>query len=129
MRYVIFCLVLLLATIGFAQQPRPSGPPPYQAPPTLPDGSQTPPDQMPPDMEAPAHQHAAAAQIQEQIMDHFGSEPTLSHTSLNASVDEDSVVLTGTVDTEREHDDAVRIARSYAGDRKIVDKINIRKQT
>jgi osmotically-inducible protein OsmY len=36
-----------------------------------------------------------------------------------------SVTLTGSVDTERQHDLALRIAQSYAGDRKVVDKLKI----
>jgi osmotically-inducible protein OsmY len=37
-------------------------------------------------------------------------------------------MLTGSVDTERQHNLALRIAQSYAGDRKIADKIKIRRQ-
>jgi len=37
--------------------------------------------------------------------------------------------LTGTVDSEKQHDLAVRIAQSFAGDRQVVDKIKIRQQT
>jgi hypothetical protein len=36
------------------------------------------------------------------------------------------VTLTGSVDTERQHDLALRITKSYAADRKIVDKIKVR---
>ena len=129
MRHVVFCLALLLATWGFAQQQRPSAPPPYQTPPTLPEGSQTPRDQMPPDMQAPASETASAQQVEQQIMEKLGSEPTLAKTSVRAKVDDESVLLTGTVDTQTEHDVAVRVAQSYAGDRKIIDKINIRQQT
>jgi hypothetical protein len=126
---VVFCFVLLLATLGFAQQQPPPTSPPYQTPPTFPEGSQTPREEMPPDMQAPAPETASAGQVEQQIMQHLSSEPTLAHTSVGAKVDERSVLLTGTVDTQTEHDVAVRIAQSYAGGRKIVDKINIRQQT
>ncbi len=131
MRHAAFCFVLLLATLGFAQQQPPPTSPPYQSPPTFPEGSQsqTPREQMPPDMQAPAPETASAGQVEQQIMKHLSSEPTLAHTNVAAKVDEDSVLLTGTVDTQTEHDVAVRIAQSYAGGRKIVDKINIRQQT
>jgi hypothetical protein len=128
MKHVVIGFVLLVATLGFAQQQPPSTSPPYQTPPTLPEGSQAPREQMPPDMDAPAHE-ASVAQVEQQIMDHLSAEPTLAHTNVGAKVDEDSVLLTGTVDTQTEHDVAVRIAQSYAGGREIVDKINIRKQT
>jgi len=39
------------------------------------------------------------------------------------------VTLSGTVNTEQQHDLALRIAHSYAGDRKIVDKIELMQQT
>ena len=41
----------------------------------------------------------------------------------------DKLVLTGNVDTETQHDLALRIAQSYAGDRRIVDKIKVKQQT
>ena len=129
MRHVLFCFVLFLATLGFAQQQPPPTSPPYRTPPTLPEGSQTPREQMPPDMEAPVPETAPVGQVQQQITEHLSSELTLAHTDVAAKVDEDSVLLTGTVDTQTEHDVAVRIAQSYAGDRKIIDKINIRQQT
>jgi osmotically-inducible protein OsmY len=39
------------------------------------------------------------------------------------------VILTGTVASEEQHDLALRIAQSYAGDRKIVDKIKLTQLT
>jgi FtsZ-interacting cell division protein YlmF len=128
MRHVVFCFVLFLASLGFAQQQPPSTSPPYQTPPTLPGGSLTPREQMPPDMQAPRPKTTSAEQVEQQIMQHLSSEPTLAHTTAAAKVDEDSVVLTGSVDTETEHDVAVRIARSYADHRRIVDEIKIRQQ-
>ena len=44
-------------------------------------------------------------------------------------MDENSVILTGRVDSEQQHDLALRIAQSYAGDRKIVDKIKVAQAT
>jgi osmotically-inducible protein OsmY len=124
MRHIVFCLTLLLASLGFAQQQLPSTSPR----PTLPEGQQTPREQLPPDMQAPTPETTSAEQVELQIMEHLSSDPTLAHTTAAAKVDEDSVVLTGSVDTETEHDVAVRIARSYAGDRRIVDEIKIRQQ-
>jgi len=45
------------------------------------------------------------------------------------SDDENTVLLTGNVDSEQQHDLALRIAQSYAGDRKIVDKIKVTQAT
>ena len=49
----------------------------------------------------------------------------LSNTRVTASVDGTSVVLAGAVENERERDLAIRIAQSYAGQRRIVDNIAI----
>ena len=132
MKHIVFCLVLLLATIGFAQQqgqPPPTTSPPYQTPPTFPEGRQPPRAQVPPDTQAPPPQTMSTEQVEQQITQHLSSEPALANTTVDAKTDESSVVLTGNVNTETQHDLAVRIAQSYAGDRKIVDKIKVKEQT
>jgi hypothetical protein len=132
MKHILFCFVLLLASIGVAQQqgqPPPTTSPPYQTPPTFPEGRQTPRAQMPPDTQAPLSQTMSSERVEQQITQRLSSEPALAKSNVDAKVDENSVVLTGTLDTETQHDLAVRIAQSYAGDRKIVDKIKIKRQT
>ena len=132
MKHIVFCFVLLLATIGFGQQqgqPPPTTSPPYQTPPTFPEGRQTPRAQMPPDTQAPPPQTMSTERVEQQITQRLSAEPELSQSNIDAKVDESSVVLTGSVDTETQHELAVRIAQSYAGDRRIVDKIKVRQQT
>jgi hypothetical protein len=132
MKHIVFCCVLLLASVGIAQQqgqPPPATSPPYQTPPTFPEGRQTPGAQMPPDTQAPPPQTMSTERVEQQITQRLNSEPALSKSNIDAKVDENSVVLTGSVDTETQHDLAVRIAESYAGDRKIVDKIKVKEQT
>jgi len=132
MKHIEFCFVLLLASIGLAQQqgqPPPATSPPYQTPPTFPEGRQTPRAQMPPDTQAPPPQTISTERVEQQMTQRQNSEPALSKSNIEARVDENSVVLTGSVDTETQHDLAVRIAQSYAGDRKIVDKIKVKQQT
>lgn len=132
MRNIVLCFTVLLATFGFSQQqgqpPRTTSPP-YQTPPTFPEGRQTPRAQMPPDTQAPPSQTMSSQQVEQQITQRLSSEPALSKTNIDAKVDESSVVLTGSVDTETQHDMAVRITQSYAGDRKIVDRIKVKQQT
>jgi osmotically-inducible protein OsmY len=65
------------------------------------------------------------AQVQEQIQQGLNSEPALSNTKVSVKTNEDSVILGGTVTSESQHKLAVRIAQSYAGDRKIVDRIRV----
>ncbi len=135
MKPVVCSFALLLASLGFAQQQGPpSTSPPYQTPPTFPEGQQTPREQiprtqMPPDTQAPPPQTMSSERVEQQITQHLSSEAALAKTNVDAKVDESSVVLTGSVDTETQHDLAVRIAQSYAGERKLVDKIKVRQQT
>ena len=131
MKSVVFASAFLLASLGFAQQqglPPPTAPP-YGTPPTFPEGRQSPRQQMPPDQEPQPSQGLSTAQVQQQIEQGLNSEPALANTNVSVKADESAVVLIGTVDSEKQHDLAVRIAQSFAGDRQIVDKIKIRQQT
>jgi BON domain-containing protein len=129
MKHILFGLVLLWATATLAQQPGqpPSTAPPQGTPPTFPEG-RTPRQQMPPDQEAPP-QGLSTPEVQQQIQQGFNLEPALRNSNVGVHVDENSVILTGTVHSEQQHDLALRIAQSYAGDRKIVDKMKITQQT
>jgi glucose/arabinose dehydrogenase len=118
MRLALFGSALLLATLGFSQQQ--AQPPPYTAPPTFPEVPQ-----MPPDQKAPPPQATSTIEVEQQIQDHFNTEPTLANTNLTVEADESSVILTGTVDSDLQHDLALRIVQSYAGDRKLVDKVQV----
>jgi hypothetical protein len=130
MKYVLSCALLFLATVVLAQQQGPpTATPPYQTPPTFPEERQTPGQQMPPDTKAPPPQAMSSERVEGHILDQLKAEPTLSATNVDARVDDNSVVLTGSVDTMTQHDLAVRIAQANAGDRRIVDKITIRQQT
>jgi osmotically-inducible protein OsmY len=83
---------------------------------------------MPPDQEAPPPQKLSTKEVQQQIEQGFSSDPMLRNSSIAVHVDQNSVILTGTVSGEQEHDRALRIAKSYAGDRKIDDKITVKQQ-
>lgn len=122
MRLAVYALAVLLATLSFAQQ-RPQ-PPPYTTPPTFPEGQK-----MPPDQKAPPPQALSSTRVEQQIQKRLNSELGLANTAVKVKADDTSVILTGVVNSEMQHDLALRIAQSYAGDRKIVDKIEIRQQT
>ncbi|SRR6266496_2138885 len=132
MKHIVLGLALLLATVTFAQQPGqppPTTPPPQGTPPTFPE-DRAPRQQMPPDQEAPPQgEELSTPEVQQQIQQGLNSEPGLRNSNVGVHVDENSVVLTGTVDSEQQHDLALRIAESYAGDREIVDKIKTTQQT
>jgi hypothetical protein len=129
MKHILFGLVLLVATAVCAQQPGqlPPTAPPQSTPPTFPE-DRAPRQPMPPEQEAPP-QGLPTPEVQQQIQQGFNSEPTLRNSNVGVHVTEDSVILTGTVDSEQQHDLALRIAQSYAGDRKVVDKIKVTQLT
>ena len=111
-------VVLLLATCVLAQQPPPGG-----TPPTFPQG-QPAPGRMPPAQNAPprglSNQEAA-----QQIQQGWKAEPSLRDSSIAVQVNEAKVVLSGTLQNEQQRDRALRIARSYAGEREVVDKLKM----
>jgi hypothetical protein len=122
MRLALCGSALLLATLGFSQQQ--TQPPPYTTPPTFPEEPQ-----LPPDQKAPPPQALSTTEVEQQIQEHFNAEPALANTNVGVKADESSVILTGTVDSDLQHDLALRIGQSYAGDRKLVDKIQVRQRT
>lgn len=87
------------------------------------------PQQMPPDQKAPPPQALSSSQVEQQIQKHLSTEPDLANTDVQVKADDRLVILTGTVDSDAQHDLALRIAESYAGERKLVDKIKVRQQT
>jgi len=126
MKRMLWVLALAFVASAFAQQQPPTNPP-YTTPPTFPDDRE-PGKRMPPDTKAPPPQGLSAAEVEQQIQSKLNSEPALENTKVGVKTSDKSVKLTGTVNTERQHDLALRIAQSYAGDRKIVDKIKLRGQ-
>src|SRR5215469_14651239 len=113
MNVAVCVLAFFLVISGFAQQQpqTPSTSPPYTTPPTFPEGQQ-----LPPDKAAPPPRQLTSTEVEEQIKDHLASEPALATVKVNTNVKPQSIVLTGTVDTEAQHNLAVRIAKSYSGD-------------
>ena len=129
MKQTLFGVLLLLATATLAQQQGQRSPtsPPQSTPPTFPE-DRAPRQQMLPDQEAPP-QRLSTREVQQQVQQGLNSEPMLRNSNVGVHVDENSVILTGNVASEEQHDLALRIAQSYAGDRKIVDKIKLTQQT
>ena len=127
MKRVLYGVALAFAVSAFAQQQPPTNTPPITSSPTFPE-DRAPRQQIPPDTKAPPPRALSTAQIEQHIQDMLSSEPALANTNLVVKADDQSVTLTGTVATEGQHDLALRIAQSYAGHRKIVDKIRVRGQ-
>jgi osmotically-inducible protein OsmY len=83
---------------------------------------------MPPDTKAPPPQDPSASEVEQQIQDQLNHEPALSNTEIEIKVDAKLVTLNGSVDTEKQRELGLRIAQSYAGHRKVVDKIKVQGQ-
>ena len=128
MKTLTLGLVLLFAAAATAQQQPthpPVGPPPHETPLPPVTGEQNP-SQMPPDGSAPATPPVANADLQKQIQKRISEDPSLAQTNVSVNVDDHGVILTGTVDTEAQHQAALSAAQALAGDRPIDDKIQIR---
>jgi BON domain len=63
--------------------------------------------------------------LQSQIQSALSKEPTLAGDSARATVSGDTIELNGTVGTNKEKITATRIVQSYAGSKKLVNKLTI----
>lgn len=134
MKALLVTATLLLATSTLAQQQAhpPYAPPPHETPPYV-SGEQNPPPmhpeanpgQMPPDTKAPVSQQLSTKEIQQQVQQKLDAEPLLAGNNLVVIVDDQSVTVAGTVDSESERNLVLRVAQSYAGNRSVVDKLEI----
>ncbi len=68
---------------------------------------------------------AAEIELQAQIQNAISKDPSLSGGAVNVAISEDGIELSGTVATVRARLAASRLARSYAGSRKVFDKITV----
>jgi hypothetical protein len=68
---------------------------------------------------------AAESELQAQIQNAIGKDPTLSGSSVSVAVSAEGIELSGSVTSGRARLAASRIAKSYAGSKKVVDKITV----
>lgn len=124
--------ILLVALSGFAQQG-----PPYTTPPTFPPDqaprvspspgektSQQP--QFPPDVAPPQAERPSPAALERSLRGKLAAEPLLNNAKLDVHVTERDITVSGAVSDRRQHDLALQVVQSNAGDRHIVDKIKER---
>jgi len=69
---------------------------------------------------------ASDAELQTQIQKALRSEPTLSNDNLTVLVSANAIELSGSVATGRDRLTAMRIARSYAGSKWLVNHVQVR---
>jgi hypothetical protein len=68
---------------------------------------------------------AESSSLQKQIDAALKKEPTLANQNVNTVVTDTSVELSGSVSTGKEKQTAKRIAQSFAGNRRVVDRITV----
>lgn len=61
--------------------------------------------------------------IEDNLQSVLNADPILSSADVEVHVDDQSITLTGTVDSYAQHQRALQLAQPYAHSRKIVDKI------
>jgi|ERR1051326_2247638 hypothetical protein len=122
--YAVFFL-LLVPSVGATQQQKqpPFNPPAYGPPPIAPDRA---PESLPPDMVAPPPVAKSNLAVQMALQESILRHPSLAASSLKASVSDDTIVLTGTVADENQHQAALQLVQSQAGNRKIEDRIIVK---
>ena len=74
----------------------------------------------------PQDQSSQNQRIQSSIDDLLSSDPVLSGTDVNAAVDDQSITLTGHVDSYAQHQRVLQLVSSYGRWRKIVDQVKMK---
>jgi Flp pilus assembly secretin CpaC len=64
-------------------------------------------------------------QVKNDIQTAFRNEPTLTSSNISVDVSSDSITLSGTAASQKDRDEAKRIAQSFAGNRRVVDNIKV----
>jgi BON domain-containing protein len=118
LRLVLFAL--LCASVASAQQPMPlPGPGPF------PRGNPKV-DPNAPDTKAPKKHQSSSKEVAEKLHKALDNKNAAYRGSnIQSSVDDQTVTLTGSVTSSMQRDMAVQLARAYADDRQIVNKLVI----
>jgi osmotically-inducible protein OsmY len=119
MARVSLSVFLLASSLAWSQYAFSQSAQPTQDPP------QTPPSNSPGN--APPTQNKADVnqRIQSSIQDLLSSDPILGDVDVEASVNDESIILTGTVESYAQHQRVLQLVSSYGRWRKIVDKVKM----
>jgi len=118
--------LLLAALVVFQQPAKTHNPVLLMVAPWL--QSQSQPQSQPQAAPTPAPQDKAGVNstIQDNLQSVFGGDPSLQGANVSASVDDVAITLTGSVQSEGQHQRVLALVSQYAQYRKIVDKINMK---
>jgi hypothetical protein len=122
MARISLCIVLLSAVMAFSQQQPQSQDPPTAAT-ANPSGNNP---SLPPQDDSQNQSKADANQrIQSSIQDLLSDDPVLDGVDVQASVNDESIVLTGTVASYAQHQRVLQLAAQYGRWRKIDDRVKM----
>ena len=121
MNRILLCILLLLGTSVIGQQQ------PQNQDPSVPNA------QVSPENSAQAGQSdrplqdkaAGNERIQSNLQSIFDDDPTLSGAEVAATVDDESITVTGTVQSYLQHQRVLQLASPYSSYREIVDKVTV----
>jgi BON domain len=120
-RMLVYTLLLLSATLMVCQQ-QPQNPNPArtsaQAPPE--NGAQAQPSEQPLQDKAAANDH-----IQSNLQSVFDDDPILTDAEVETKVNDESITLSGTVQSYLQHQRVLQLVAPYHRYRKIVDKVTV----
>lgn len=116
-------LTFLLSSVTFAvTQQQPSTGQGQNPPSGAPSQTQQPPSSIPQQQQQPM----ANSDAQSQIQNALGNDPSLSGANVQASVDDQSITLTGNVQSDAQKQRVLALIAPYQAQRKIVDKITVK---
>ena len=122
MNRILLCILMLLGTSVIGQQQPHNQDPPVSNAQVSPENSAQA-DQS----DRPLQDKAAGNErIQSNLQSAFDDDPVLSGTDLTATVDDERITLTGTVQSYLQHQRVVQLVSPYSNYREIVDKVTVR---
>ena len=78
-----------------------------------------------PEQAGKSSEDLTTSEVQQLIHDGLSSESTLADVNIRVRTDDRAIVLIGSVNSEKQHETALRIVQSSTGGRQIVDKIKV----
>ena len=113
----ILLSLLLCSSLAFAQQPIQLPGQPPRVPITDPNAPET---------KAPRKHQSSSKEVAEKLQKALDSKNAAYRgSSIQTSVDDQTITLTGSVTSSMQHDMALQLARAYGDDRKIIDRLTI----
>jgi osmotically-inducible protein OsmY len=117
---MLVCTLLMLGTPMLAQQSQTTNPKSSNAQASPESTAQT--DQPGQPLQSKA---AVNERIQRNVQSAFEDDPTLSGAEVEAAVDDQSITLTGTVESYLQHQRVLQLVSPYSRNREIVDKLTV----